>query len=97
MIDQHGLHALQGQIRFAMLGHDQVSADRHVRNVVVAVNTRHFFHQVFFDFHIETPARRNRQPVIALLGHLATQTTQNVTDLLAWHHMANQAIELFTT
>ncbi|MNG98729.1 hypothetical protein D3C79_578790 [compost metagenome] len=96
MIDQHGLHAFQRQIGFAMLGHDQIGTYRNVRNIVVAINARDFFHQVFFDFHIETPARRHRQPVIALLGHLATQTTQNIAHLLARHYVANQTIQLFT-
>ncbi|MNH05598.1 hypothetical protein D3C79_649400 [compost metagenome] len=97
VIDQHGFHTLERQIRFAMLGHDQVSTYRHVRNIVVAVNACDFFYQVLFDFHIETPARRDRQPVVALLGHLATQTTQNIAHLLARYHVADQTVQLFAT
>ncbi|MNH34927.1 hypothetical protein D3C79_955650 [compost metagenome] len=79
-----------------MLGHDQIGTYRHVGNIVVAINACDFFHQIFFDFHIETPARRHRQPVITLLGHLATQTAQNIAYLLAWYYVANQTIQFFT-
>ncbi|MNG98724.1 hypothetical protein D3C81_841430 [compost metagenome] len=96
VIDQQSFHAFQRQIGFAVLGHDQIGTDRHVRNIVVAINARDFFNQVFFDFHIETPARRHRQPVIALLCHLTTQTAQNIAHLLAWYHMTNQTIQFFT-
>ena len=94
VIDQHGLHALERQVGFAMLSHHQIGAHRHIRDVVVAVNARHFFHQVLFDLHIETPARRHCLPVVALFGHLATQAAQNVANLLARHHVADQAIQL---
>ncbi|MNH14591.1 hypothetical protein D3C79_741860 [compost metagenome] len=97
MIDQHGLHALQGQIGLTVFCHHQIGAHWHIRDVVVAIDTGHFFYQILFDFHIETPAWRHRQPVVALFGNLATQATQNIAHLLAWHYVANQTVQLFTT
>ncbi len=92
-VDEHGLHALHRQIRFAVAAHDQTRLHRLIRNAVVAVDTRHLFDQVLFDLHIETPARRNRLPLILAFGHLTAQTAENVAYLLVGNMVANQAIQ----
>ena len=52
---QHGFYTLQGQVGFTVGAHHQTCLHRLVRDVVVAINTGHFFHQIFFNFHVETP------------------------------------------
>ena len=94
---QHGFHTLQGQIGFAMGAHHQAGLYRLVRDVVVAVNTSHFFHQVFFDFHIETPAWCNGLPLVLAFGNLTAQTAQDIAHLRIRNVMANQTIQLATT
>ncbi|MND88620.1 hypothetical protein D3C80_806510 [compost metagenome] len=46
---EHGFHTLQRQIGFSVSPHDQTCLHWLIGNIVVAVYTRHFFHQIFFD------------------------------------------------
>ena len=94
---QQRFHALQRQVRFAVGSHDQTRLHRLVRNVVVAVNASHFFNQIFFDLHVETPARRNRLPFALANRHFAAEALQNVGDLRVSDMVANQAIQLAAT
>ncbi len=94
---EHGFHTLQRQIRFTMGTHHQPSLHRLIRDVVVAVDTGNFFHQIFFDLHIETPARRNGCPLVLAFGDVTAQTAQNVAHLRIGNVMANQAVQLATT
>ena len=96
-IVQHGFHTLKRQIGFFMAAHHQTCLYRLVRDAVIAINARHFFHQVFFDFHIETPGWRNRLPLVVTDSHFTAQARQNIGHLLIGNVMTNQAIQLATT
>ena len=93
---KHGFHALERQIRFTVSAHNQTRLDRFVRNIVVAVHACDFFNQIFFNFHIETPARRNGFPLAFAFRHLTAQATQNVAHLLISNVMADQTIQFAT-
>ena len=86
-------HALKRQIRFAVAAHDQARLHRFVRNIVIAIDAGNLFDQVFFDLHVETPARRHGMPLILAFGNFTAQTTQNVANLLIFNVMANQTIQ----
>ncbi len=90
---QHGFHTLQREVGFTVGAHHQASLHRLIRNVVVAVNAGHLFHQIFFDLHIETPAWRNGCPLVLAFGYFTAQTTQNVAHLRIGNVVANQAIQ----
>ena len=90
-------YALERQVSFTVSPHNQACLYRLIRDVVVAVNTRDFFDQIFFNLHVETPARRNCLPLVFAFGHFAAETTQNVCYLLIRNMMADQAIQFATT
>ena len=94
---QHGFYTFQRQIRFTMRTHDKTRLNRRVRDIVITVYTGDFFDQVFFNFHIETPARRDRFPLILPFRHVTTQTTQNVAHLLIRNMVSDQTIQFATT
>ena len=90
---QHGFHTLQRQIGLAMAAHHQTRLHRLVRDVVVAVNAGHFFHQIFLDLHVKTPGRRNGFPLVLTLSNFAAQTRQNVGYLRIGNVVTNQTIQ----
>ena len=91
---KHGFHTLQGQVGFTMGTHHQTGLNGLVRDIVVAIYAGHFFHQIFFDFHVKTPGWRNGFPLVLTFGHFTAQTRQNVGHLGIGNMMTNQAIEL---
>ena len=93
-IVQHGFHTLERQIGFFMAAHYQTGLYRLVRDAVIAINARHFFDQVFFDFHVETPAWRNRLPLVVTDRNFTAQASQNIGHLIISNVMTNQAIQL---
>ena len=86
-------HALKRQIRFAVGAHNQARLYRFIRNIVIAIDAGNLFDQVFFDLHVETPARRHGMPLILSFGNFTAQTTQNVANLRIFNVMANQTIQ----
>ena len=93
---QHSFHALKRQIGLFVAPHHKACLYRLIRDAVIAINTRDFFHQVFFDFHIETPGRRNGQPLVLTHGDFTTQTRQNISNQIVSNVMTNQTIKLAT-
>ena len=77
-----------------MAAHHQTRLHRLVRDIVVAVHAGHFFHQIFFDLHVETPGWRNGFPLILTFSHFAAQTRQNVGHLRIGNVVTNQTIQL---
>ena len=77
-----------------MATHHQTSLYRLVRDAVITVNTRDFFDQIFFNFHVETPGRCHGLPFVVAHGHFAAQTGQDVSHQLISNMMTNQAIQL---
>ena len=94
---QHRFYALERQVSFFMAAHYQTGLHRLVRDVVIAKQTRNFFYQVFFNFHVETPARRNGLPLVVTDGHFTAQTLENIGHHVIGNVMTNQAIQLAAT
>ena len=94
---QQRFYALQRQVGFTMGTHDQTRLYWRIRNVVVAINASHFFDQIFFDLHVETPARGDCLPFTLTYRHFAAEALQNVGDLRVIDMVANQAIQFATT
>ena len=87
-------YALEREVSFFMLTHDKASLHRLVGNAVIAVDAGNLFHQVFFNLHIEAPARGNGLPLVLSLGDFAAEAAQNVAHLSVGNVVADQAIEL---
>ena len=76
-----------------MLTHDQTCLNWRIRDIVITIYAGNFFDQIFFDFHIETPARRYRFPLILTFRDVTTQTTQNIAHLVISNMVSDQTIQ----
>ena len=79
-----------------MRTHDKTRLNWRIRDIVITVYTGDFFDQVFFDLHIETPARRYRFPLILPFRDITTQTAQNIAHLLICNMVSDQTIQFAT-
>lgn len=90
-------YAFERQVSFTVSIYNQVCLYRFIRDVVVVVNTRDFFNQIFFNFYIETLVRRNCLLFVFVFGYFVVETTQNVSYLFIRNMMVDQAIQFVTT